>query len=58
MLVLIVIMMLVSASFWLVFVYTLDQPTLREFIERSQRAVNRIFGGLLLLLGLSVAFSR
>ena len=51
-------MMLVSASFWLFFVYTLDRPTIREFIERSQRTVNRIFGGLLLFLGMRVAFMR
>jgi RhtB (resistance to homoserine/threonine) family protein len=48
-------MMLVSASFWLVFVYTLDRPTIRESIERSQQTVNRIFGGLLVLLGMRVA---
>ena len=48
-------MMLVSASFWLFFVCTLDRPTIREFIERSQQTVNRIFGALLLLLGIRVA---
>jgi len=55
MLLLIVSMMLVSASFWLVFVYTLDRPTIREFIERSQQTVNRIFGGLMVLLGMRLA---
>jgi RhtB (resistance to homoserine/threonine) family protein len=55
MLLLIFSMMLVSASFWLFFVYTLDRPTIREFIERSQQTVNRIFGALLLLLGIRVA---
>jgi threonine/homoserine/homoserine lactone efflux protein len=55
MLVLIFTMMLVSASFWLFFVYTLDRPTIREFIERSQQTVNRIFGVLLVLLGMRVA---
>jgi RhtB (resistance to homoserine/threonine) family protein len=54
-LLLIVSMMLVSASFWLFFVYTLDRPAIREFIDRSQRTVNRIFGGLLVLLGVRVA---
>jgi RhtB (resistance to homoserine/threonine) family protein len=58
MLLLIFIMMLISASFWLFFVYTLDRPTIREVIERSRRTVNRIFGGLLLLLGLRVASMR
>ena len=55
MLVLILIMMLVSASFWLFFVYTLDRPTIRNSIERSQQTVSRIFGALLVLLGLRVA---
>jgi RhtB (resistance to homoserine/threonine) family protein len=54
-LLLIFTMMLVSASFWLVFVCTLDRPAIREFIERSQQKVNRIFGVLLCLLGLRVA---
>jgi len=54
-LLLISMMMLVSASFWLFFVYTLDRPTIREVIERSQHAVNRVFGVLLLLLGIRVA---
>jgi RhtB (resistance to homoserine/threonine) family protein len=58
MLLLIFSMMFVSASFWLFFVYTLDRPTIREFIERSQQTVNRIFGGLLLLLGMKVASMR
>lgn len=44
--VLVVIMMLVSASFWLFFVYTLDRPISRGFIERSQRVVNRAFWGV------------
>ena len=48
-------MMLVSASFWLFFVYTLDRPTIRRFAERSQRTVNRMCGVLLLLLGIRVA---
>ena len=54
-LLLVVIMMLVSASFWLLFVRTLDRPTIRGVIERSQRAMNRIFGALLVLLGVRVA---
>jgi RhtB (resistance to homoserine/threonine) family protein len=54
-LLLIVTMMLVSASFWLFFVYTLDRRPIRSFIERSQRTVNRVLGALLILLGLRVA---
>ncbi len=45
----------VSAAFWLVFVWTLDRPGLRRFIERWQLTVNRLFGGLLVFLGLRVA---
>ena len=58
MLVLVFTMMLVSASFWLVFVYTLDRPTIRGFFERSQQAVNRICGVLLILLGMRVATAQ
>ena len=54
-LVLILVMMLVSASFWLFFVYTLDRPIIRDFIERFQQIVNRTFGVLLVFLGLRVA---
>ena len=52
---LVICMMVVSASFWLFFVYTLDRPIIREFIDRSQRMVNRVFGALLIALGLRVA---
>lgn len=55
MLLLVSMMMLVSASFWLLFVYTLDRPAIRESIGQSQQAVNRIFGVLLVLLGIRVA---
>ena len=55
MLVLILSMMLVSASFWLFLVYTLDRPIIRGVIERSQRAVSRICGALFILLGIRVA---
>jgi RhtB (resistance to homoserine/threonine) family protein len=48
-------MMLVSASFWICFVYTLGRRTLRKLIERSQQAVSRVVGGLLILLGLRLA---
>jgi RhtB (resistance to homoserine/threonine) family protein len=55
MLVLILSMMLISASFWVFFVYTLDRPIIRGAIRRSQHVVNRIFGALLILLGIRVA---
>lgn len=54
-LVLVIVMISVAASFWIFFVYTLDRPIIREFIERSQRVVNRVFGVLLVFLGVRVA---
>ncbi len=54
-LVLVLVMMLVSASFWLVFVPTLDSGVVRGLLVRSQKAINRLFGGLLIALGLRVA---
>ena len=55
MLVLVLSMMLVSATFWLVFVLTLDRPMIRKSLERSQQTVSRICGALFILLGLRVA---
>jgi Putative threonine efflux protein len=55
MFVLILIMMLVSTSFWLLFVCTLGRPIVRDALERSHHIVNRIFGALLILLGIRVA---
>ena len=54
-LLLILIMMGISAAFWLFFVYTLDRPLVRRTFERSQTAVNRMFGALLVALGVRVA---
>jgi threonine/homoserine/homoserine lactone efflux protein len=50
-------MMLVSASFWLLFVRSLDRPAIRRRIAQSHRTVNRVFGGLMILLGLRVALA-
>lgn len=58
MLFLIFTMMVVSLSFWLLFVLTLDRPAIRNFFDRSQQAVNLIFGGLLILLGIKVASAQ
>jgi RhtB (resistance to homoserine/threonine) family protein len=58
MLVLIVTMMLVSASFWLFFVYTLDRPMIRRRIDRSQQVVIRMSGVILILLGLRLASAQ
>ena len=54
-LVLVLTMMLMCALFWLFFVYTLDRPVVSEVIERSQQIANRIFGAVLVLLGMRVA---
>jgi RhtB (resistance to homoserine/threonine) family protein len=53
--VLILSMMVVSASFWLLFVYTLDRTMSRSFFERSQRTMGRIVGALLILFGIRLA---
>ena len=53
--VLVAVMMAICATFWLLFVMTLDQPAVRRFIDRSQQTVNRLFGVLLVTLGLRVA---
>jgi threonine efflux protein len=55
-LLLVLIMMSVSALFWLFFVFTLDSTIVRNVLERGQRIVNRVFGGLLIFLGIRVAF--
>jgi len=54
-LLLVAITISISALFWIFFVFTLDLQVIRKTLERSQRAVNRIFGGLLIFLGLRVA---
>ena len=55
--VLVLSMMLVSASFWLVFVYALDRQSIRDLIDRSQKTIDRLFGVVLCLLGLRVALA-
>jgi RhtB (resistance to homoserine/threonine) family protein len=57
MLLLVSSMMLISASFWLLFVATLDRPTVRGWFSRSQRAVNRVCGAVLILFGVRVALA-
>ena len=52
---LVLCMTTVSASFWVAFVALLDRPRVRGFLERSQKTVNRVFGALLVGLGLRVA---
>lgn len=54
-LLLILVTLSISAAFWLIFVLTLDHPAVRKVIDRFQAGVRRLFGGLLVLLGLRVA---
>ena len=54
-LMLVAIMMLISASFWLVFVRTLDRPGVRGLLERSRVKVNGMLGGLFILLSVRLA---
>jgi len=54
--VLIAVMVSVSSLFWLLFVQTLGTSLVRRALERGQRSVNRIFGALLVALGVRVAF--
>lgn len=51
-------MMIVSASFWLLFVFTVDRPLIRQSFSRSEKAVSRVFGGLLILMGVRVAMAE
>jgi RhtB (resistance to homoserine/threonine) family protein len=48
-------MLTTSALFWLLFVATLHRPAVRRAMARSRRAVDAVFGTLLVLLGLRVA---
>lgn len=54
-LLLVAITMSISALFWVFFVYTLDLHVVRRTLVRSQQAVSRVFGGLLIFLGIRVA---
>ena len=58
MVVLVASMLLVSAAFWLLFVCTLDRPAVRTLFERSGTLVDRLCGGLLILLGVRVAVAK
>ena len=54
-LVLVCVMLLVSATFWLAFVYAIDRPIVRDVLGRSQLTVNRMLGAVFVLLGIRVA---
>jgi len=55
--VLVLLMLSLCAAFWLFLVTTIDRPVVRQFIDRWQQAVSRLFGVLLVSLGLRVALS-
>jgi threonine/homoserine/homoserine lactone efflux protein len=56
--VLVATMLLVSTTFWLVFIWTLDRLGIRALFVRSRVKLNRMLGGLLVLLGVRVALVR
>ena len=55
MFVLVLTMVSISAIFWAVFVLTLDTKVARGFLEKSHKVVNKVFGVLLIGLGIKVA---
>lgn len=54
-LMLIGVMIIICAAFWFFFVTTLDHPSVRRLIEKFQQVTSKIFGTLLVALGLRVA---
>lgn len=54
-LVLVLTMIMISASFWLFFVTTLNTLVIRSLLERSQQIISRVFGVVLISLGIRVA---
>ena len=57
-LILVLTMICVSTFFWLAFVYTLDRPLIKSILNKGQQTVNRIFGVLLIAVGLRVAVTE
>lgn len=57
-LILVLAMMSVSALFWVVFVYALERRLVKGALDKGQRVINGIFGGLLIAVGLRVAVSE
>jgi threonine/homoserine/homoserine lactone efflux protein len=52
---LVVVMLSISAVFWIVFVQTLQLPMIRAGLAKSTVAINRVFGVVLILFGARVA---
>jgi threonine/homoserine/homoserine lactone efflux protein len=55
---LIAVMVSVSAVFWIVFIQTLHLPMIRAGLDKSKVAIDRVFGGVLILLGARVAMLK
>jgi RhtB (resistance to homoserine/threonine) family protein len=55
---LVLVMMSISAVFWLCFVYALDRRPVRGYVDQSQQVITRVFGAILIALGLKVALSQ
>ena len=55
---LIAVMVSVSAVFWILFVQTLHLPVIRTSLDKSQVALDRVFGVVLILFGARVAMLK
>jgi threonine/homoserine/homoserine lactone efflux protein len=55
---LVVVMLSISAVFWIVFVQTLQLPMIRAGLAKSTVAINRVFGVVLILFGARVAMLK
>jgi threonine/homoserine/homoserine lactone efflux protein len=55
---LVAVMVSVSAVFWILFVQTLHLPVIRSGLEKSQVALDRVFGVVLILFGARVAMLK
>lgn len=54
----VVTMMSISTAFWLVFVHALNSAVTRRILNKGQDAINRIFGAVLIAVGLKVAVAE
>jgi RhtB (resistance to homoserine/threonine) family protein len=55
---LVAVMVSVSTVFWIVFVQTLHLPMIRSGLDKSKIAIDRVFGGVLILFGARVAMLK
>lgn len=52
---LVLVMMAVSALFWLAFIHTLERPVVRSLLDGGRQILDRLFGVLLIAIGMKVA---